>query len=264
MKKLLIFCYQVFCYVKNGVTFLVNNFVNHHPTQTRTPKSFDYVASTIEDKKETKSSSDLSLGRCIYMHDLPSQFNNELLKNFHSLIKLNDMCPALSNMGLGPRVENNPGWFVTNQFTLEVIFHNRMKHNKCLTNDSSLATAVYVPFYAGLDVDRFLWGFNISVRDSSSYSLLKWLARKPEWRRMWGRDHFLVEGRISWDFRRQIDDDSDWGSKLMFLPESKNMTLLSIESSLWNNDFAIPYPTYFHPTKINQVIESSSCYSLFM
>ena len=39
----------------------------------------------------------------------------------------------------------------------------------------------------------------------------------------------------------------------MFLPESKNMTLLSIEGSLWNNDFAIPYPTHFHPNKDIQV-----------
>jgi hypothetical protein len=31
------------------------------------------------------------------------------------------------------------------------------------------------------------------------------------------------------------------------------MTLLSIESSSWNNDFAIPYPTYFHPSKKSQV-----------
>jgi len=228
---------------QNGVTFLVNNFVNH--PVTKQPKS---------------SSLDLCSGRYIYMHHLPTQFNDDLLRNCRSLVKWNDMCPYISNMGLGPRVDNNPenvlskkGWFSTNQFTLEVIFHNRMKHYECLTNDSSLASAIYVPFYAGLDVGRHLWGFNISVRDASSFSLLKWLSQKPEWRRMWGRDHFLVGGRISWDFRRKTDDDSDWGSKLMFLPESKNMTLLSIESSSWNNDFAIPYPTYFHPSKKSQV-----------
>ncbi|XP_062158290.1 probable xyloglucan galactosyltransferase GT14 [Alnus glutinosa] len=229
---------------QNGVTFLVNNFVNH--PVTKQPKS---------------SSLDLCSGRYIYMHHLPTQFNDDLLRNCRSLVKWNDMCPYISNMGLGPSVDNNPenvlskkGWFSTNQFTLEVIFHNRMKHYECLTNDSSLASAIYVPFYAGLDVGRHLWGFNISVRDASSYSLLKWLSQKPEWRRMWGRDHFLVGGRISWDFRRKTEDDSDWGSKLMFLPESKNMTLLSIESSSWNNDFAIPYPTYFHPSKKSQVI----------
>ncbi|GMY32158.1 probable xyloglucan galactosyltransferase GT14 [Fagus crenata] len=198
-------------------------------------------------------------GRYIYMHDIPRQFNLDLLKECHSLMTWMDVCESLSNMGLGPRIENsgrvlsNKSWFATNQFTLEIIFHNRMKQYKCLTNDSSLASAIYVPFYPGFAVSRYLWGFNISVRDAVSLDLVKWLAQRPEWKRMWGRDHFLVGGRIAWDFRRLTDNDTAWGSKLMFLPESKNMTLLSIEGSLWNNDFAIPYPTHFHPNKDIQV-----------
>ncbi|GMN70600.1 hypothetical protein TIFTF001_039638 [Ficus carica] len=128
-----------------------------------------------------------------------------------------------------------------------------MKHYKCLANDSSLASAVFVPFYAGLDLGRFLWGFNTSVRDALSENLVNWLKERPEWRRMWGRDHFLVGGRVSWDFRRETEKESEWGSKLMFLPESNNMTMLSIETSLWTNDFAIPYPTYFHPSNDNEV-----------
>ncbi|XVF37857.1 hypothetical protein REPUB_Repub20aG0047200 [Reevesia pubescens] len=129
------------------------------------------------------------------------------------------------NSGLGPKVENPQGvlsdrsWFETNQFLLEVIFHHRMKQYKCLTNDSSLASAIFVPFYAGLDVGRYLWG------------------------------------RIAWDFRRQPgNDQSDWGSRLMSLPESMSMTMLSIESSYWSNDFALPYPTYFHPSSDSEVI----------
>lgn len=202
-------------------------------------------------------------GRYIYVYDLPSQFNEDLLKNCDSLIRWFNLCPYLSNMGFGPRVDckynskgvlpKNKSWFKTNQFSLEVIFHNRMKHYKCLTNDSSLASAVFVPFYAGLDLGRFLWGFNTSVRDALSENLVNWLKERPEWRRMWGRDHFLVGGRVSWDFRRETEKESEWGSKLMFLPESKNMTMLSIETSLWTNDFAIPYPTYFHPSNDNEV-----------
>ncbi|OMP07375.1 Exostosin-like protein [Corchorus olitorius] len=130
-----------------------------------------------------------------------------------------------------------------------------MKKYECLTNDSSIASAVFVPFYAGLDMSMYLWGYNISVRDSASLGLVKWLAEKPEWKRMLGRDHFLVAGRIAWDFRRQTDNESDWGSKLRFLPESKNMSMLSIESSSWNNDFAIPYPTCFHPSKESEIFE---------
>ena len=275
----------------NGVTFLVNNFVN--VIQDRKNKSIDFAVNSShrtitlstnyhnftcelttnrnsggqvkvsQEKNETiehiSPSLDSCSGRYIYMHDVPRKFNEDLLKDCHSLIKWFDMCQYISNLGLGPMIENSErvlsskGWFATNQFTLGIIFHNRMKQYKCLTNDSLLASAIYVPFYPGFDVSRYLWGFNISVRDAASFALVKWLTQKPEWKRMWGRDHFLVGGRPAWDLRRQTDDDSDWGSKLMLLPESNNITLLSVEASLWNNDFAIPYPTYFHPSKDIQV-----------
>ena len=56
--------------------------------------------------------------------------------------------------------------------------------------------------------------------------------------------------RITWDFRRLSDENSNWGNKLLFLPAAKNMSVLVVESSPWNaNDFGIPYPTYFHPAK---------------
>ncbi|XP_027148567.1 probable xyloglucan galactosyltransferase GT12 [Coffea eugenioides] len=201
-------------------------------------------------------------GRYIYVHDLPSRFNDDLLKQCKSLNKWTDMCQYFVNNGLGSELGNpakifsRTGWFNTHQFSLEVIFHNRMKQYECLTNDSSEAAAVYVPYYAGLDVSRHLWGSNASVRDSDSLSLIKWLRERPEWDVMWGRDHFMVAGRITWDFRRGIDDDNHWGNKLMVLPESKNMTMLTIESSPWNsNDFAIPYPTYFHPWTDNDIVQ---------
>ncbi|KAK6928939.1 Exostosin, GT47 domain [Dillenia turbinata] len=197
---------------------------------------------------------DACFGRYIYIHSLPSQFNQDLLTNCPY-----DMC---SNFGFGLPVPNaksvlqNTSWFFTSQFALEVIFHNRMKNYECLTHNSSLASAVYVPFYAGLDVERYLLGFNISTRDSNPNRLVKWLREQPEWNTMFGIDHFLVVGRISWDFLRNTDGDSDWGNKLMRLPESRNMTFLSIESSPFNsNDFAIPYPTYFHPSSDEQVFE---------
>ncbi|KAJ0034215.1 hypothetical protein Pint_25628 [Pistacia integerrima] len=133
-----------------------------------------------------------------------------------------------------------------------------MKQYKCLTSNSSLASAIYVPFYAGLNVGRHLWGFNTSVRDSSAFDMVKWLKAKPEWKRMWGRDHFFVAGRIAWDFRRRREIDSDWGNKLMSLPESMNMTMLTIESISWSNEFAIPYPTYFHPSSEREHKEEES------
>ncbi|KAK9053396.1 hypothetical protein SSX86_030030 [Deinandra increscens subsp. villosa] len=69
-----------------------------------------------------------------------------------------------------------------------------------------------------------------------------------------GKDHFLVGGRPTWDYRQKSDDDSDWGNKFFFLPAAQNMSILLVESSLWNSDdFAIPYPNYFHPSKDSEV-----------
>ncbi|XP_010256900.1 PREDICTED: xyloglucan galactosyltransferase MUR3-like [Nelumbo nucifera] len=208
----------------------------------------------------TGPDSDICSGRYVYLYDLPSRFNDEIIKDCRSINLWYDMCRALENGGLGPqlvdteKVFSHKSWYVTDQFTLEVIFHERIKHYKCLTNDSSLASAFYVPFYAGLDVSRYLWGFNTSMRDSAALALMKWLTKRDEWKLMWGRDHFLVAGRITWDFRRLTEEDQDWGSKLMILPEAKNMSVLVIESSPWHrNDFAIPYPTYFHPSRDNEI-----------
>ncbi|PPS17844.1 hypothetical protein GOBAR_AA02735 [Gossypium barbadense] len=138
---------------------------------------------------------------------------------------------------------------------LEVIFHDRMKKYKCLTNDSLVASAIFVPYYAGLDLRRYLWGFNTSMRDSSGFDLINWLKQKPQWKTMWGKDHFLVSSRIARDFRRKSDRKSDWGSNFRFLPESKNLSMLTIESGPWENDIAVPYPTSFHPSSDYQVLQ---------
>ncbi|GAA0142821.1 hypothetical protein Leryth_002770 [Lithospermum erythrorhizon] len=214
----------------------------------------------VFDPNETKKSCE---GRYIYVHELPSRFNNDLLQQCKSLSKWENMCKYLANSGLGPDLGNpqrlflSSGWYETNQFSLEVIFHNKMKQYECLTDDSSKAAGIFVPYYPGLDVARYLFSsYNMSVRDAASLDLVKWLREKPEWKSLWGRDHFMVAGRISWDFRRVVDEDSAWGNKLMLLPETQNMTMLTIESSPWNkNDFAIPYPTYFHPAKDDDVLQ---------
>ncbi|XP_072975642.1 xyloglucan galactosyltransferase KATAMARI1 homolog [Typha angustifolia] len=207
------------------------------------------------------SLNDQCVGRYIYVHDLPHRFNSDMLRDCHILSAWTDMCRFISNAGLGPRLNgadgvfSNTGWYATNQFSLEVIFHNRMKQYECLTTDSSRASAIFVPYYVGLDLARYLWGYNISMRDSTSLDLVRWLKSRPEWAPMGGKDHFLVAGRITWDFRRLTDEETNWGSKFLLLPETKNMTVLVIESSPWHsNDFGIPYPTYFHPSNYYEVV----------
>ncbi|VAH97889.1 unnamed protein product [Triticum turgidum subsp. durum] len=210
--------------------------------------------------KTAENASDPCGGRYIYVHELPPRFNEDMLRECHSLSVWTNMCKFMSNDGLGPPLSNedgvfsNTGWYATNQFAVDVIFGNRMKQYECLTKDSSIAAAVFVPFYAGFDVSRYLWGYNTTMRDAGPHDLVDWLRKRPEWNVMGGRDHFLVGGRIAWDFRRLTDEESDWGNKLLFMPAAKNMSMLVVESSPWNaNDFAVPYPTYFHPAKDEDV-----------
>ncbi|KAE9585521.1 putative exostosin [Lupinus albus] len=213
--------------------------------------------------RTAENKSDPCGGRYMYVHDLPSRFNVDMLKECKSLSLWTNMCKFTTNAGLGPPLEEDKktegvfsetGWYATNQFAVDVIFSNRMKQYECLTSDSSIAAAIFVPFYAGFDIARYLWGYNISMRDAASLDLVDWLMKRPEWEIMNGRDHFLVGGRITWDFRRLSEEESDWGNKLLFLPAAKNMSMLVVESSPWNaNDFGIPYPTYFHPAKDDDV-----------
>ena len=234
---------------------ITNNAIIHTPQQEKPMYSFVRTLRTVENK------SDPCGGRYIYIHDLPPRFNEDMLKEYRSLSLWTDMCKFTTNAGLGPPLGNvggvfsRTGWYATNQFALDVIFNNRMKQYECLTSDSSLAAAIFVPFYPGFDIAQYLWGHNISTRDAVSLALVDWLTKTPEWRVMGGKDHFLAAGRITWDFRRLTDRESDWGSKLLFLPAAKNMSMLVVESSPWNaNDYGIPYPTYFHPSTDDDVI----------
>ncbi|CAK8537616.1 unnamed protein product [Lathyrus sativus] len=213
----------------------------------------------------TRKKLDPCLGKYIYMYDLPSRFNEDLLKKCQTLNRWENLCPYLSNLGLGLEVIgesdrsvlSNENWFVTYQFSLELVFHNIMKHYRCLTNDSSLASAFYVPYYSGLDIGRYLWGgYNVSVRDESPKKLIQWLVQRPEWKKLNGKDHFVVSGRVCFDLRRGSDENEDWGTKFLFLPEANNMSMLLIEScGFYDNEFAIPYPTYFHPRSDEEILD---------
>ncbi|CAI9288036.1 unnamed protein product [Lactuca saligna] len=230
--------------------------------ETTIEKVAEQLGRQRTERRRHRSTKRSCSGRYIYVHDLPAKFNDDILDDCRSFNKWQNMCPSLDNNGLGPvlgnsqRVLSRSGWYSTNQFLLEVIFRNRMKQYECLTNDSSTASAIYVPYFAGLDVSRYLFDHNTSSRDAISLDLAEWLRKRPEWEINSGKNHFLVIGRITWDFRRDTDDDDAWGSKLMSLPEFKNMTILTIEKSPWhNNDFGIPYPTYFHPGNDLQIID---------
>jgi xyloglucan galactosyltransferase MUR3 len=203
---------------------------------------------------------DLCAGRYIYIQDLPSRFNADLLRDCRTLSSWMDMCKHVDNAGMGPRLTRtggalpSTGWYDTNQFTLEVIFHSRMRRYGCLTSDAARAAAVYVPYYAGLDVGRHLWEpFGNAARDALAEDLVAFLRASPAWQARGGRDHFLVAGRVAWDFRREAG--SEWGNRLLLLPEARNVTALVLESGPWHaaSDVAVPYPTSLHPSRAAEV-----------
>ncbi|CAM0906878.1 unnamed protein product [Alopecurus aequalis] len=224
---------------------------------------FDTSVPTVDVSRG--SDDDSCRGRYVYVHELPPRFNADILAACAATEgRWPDMCEQVSNAGLGEPlpeldVENavTTRWYATQQFGLDAIFHGRMQRYQCLTNDSSTAAAVFVPFYAGFEFARHHWGYESATRDAASLDLTSWLMRRSEWRRAGGRDHFFVAGRTAWDFVRS--DNSSWGNNLFILDAGRNMTALVVESSTpgvtSGNDMSVPYPTYFHPRTDADVLD---------
>ena len=80
---------------------------------------------------------------------------------------------------------------------------------------------------AGLDVIQ--WNFardsTNKKRDAMSLKLLRWLEKQTSWTRRGGRDHVLMLGKISWDFRRQEEGDV-WGNRLLEFPETQKVRII--------------------------------------
>ena len=200
-------------------------------------------------RRETRGALDSCRGHYVYMYDLPSNFNDDLLGNCSSFHKWVDMCPAFTNEGAGelsslpactPAPPENqsmsspddnlcsPGhpnasdvtllprgsWFETDQFSLEVIFHARMKQYSCLTDNPAKATIFFIPNYANLAIFRSLYEADVEERDRPARELVTWLEAQPSWHRWQGRDHFMVLGRVVWDFVREIEP-TEWGTSLL-------------------------------------------------
>lgn len=171
------------------------------------------------------------------------------------------MCEDLSNGGFGQLImaTNKSGRLsgnsillprdvrhITSQFSLEVLFHERLKRYACLTNDPNIAVFAYIPFYTALDLTKTLFLGTAVVKDRLSQRLMGWLENNPHWRASHGHGHVLVLGRIVWDYMRKEEDG--WGSALLSFPGLKNVTKLSIERDPHALDqMAIPYPTSWHP-----------------
>ncbi|CAI7932818.1 unnamed protein product, partial [Closterium sp. NIES-54] len=135
------------------------------------------------------------------------------------------------------------------QYALEMVFHYRLrKAYKCITSDPDRADLFFIPFYASLDVTRWHFAKNASLddRDRMHDGLAKWLMRREHFKKRSGADHFIVLGQGSWDFRRS--EGSQWGNRLLLLPEMKHVTKLVLAANLWEEtEIGIPPLTFFHP-----------------
>ncbi|GLJ52051.1 hypothetical protein SUGI_1107040 [Cryptomeria japonica] len=189
-------------------------------------------------------------GRHIYVYDLPLKFNVGLLNQCDTLIPWLNLCAYFSNQGMGKPIESFfPHWYQTHQYALEIIFHSRIMNHPCLVPNPEAADLFYIPYYGGLDVLRWHFRHNVSAqkRDELGLELLDWLQEQQWWRKKQGRDHVLVLGKISWDFRR-VNEEDPWGNKLLKLPPLETPTKLLIERQPWQiNEIAVPHPTFFHP-----------------
>ncbi|CAM0913269.1 unnamed protein product [Alopecurus aequalis] len=201
---------------------------------------------------------DPCVGRYIYMYDLPPRFNADLARECHKISSTNDMCKPMENDGFGsplPPGDSLPdkGAYDTDQYMLGLIYHARMRRYECLTADPSTAVAVYVPFYAGFEATLNVGKSDLSDRDALPRDMVDWLVRRPEWRAMGGRDHFLVAGWPVWIFMR--GKDPGWGNALLTYPAIRNTTVLTMEASPWlGNAFAVPWPSHFHPSSDADVL----------
>ncbi|KAI5660611.1 hypothetical protein M9H77_19934 [Catharanthus roseus] len=201
----------------------------------------------------------------VFVYDLPPIFNKELLDKCHDLDPWSSKCDAISNGGFGPKaiglqgivpMNLTPSWYWTDMYSAEVIYHVRMMDYKCRTLNPNEATAFYVPFYPGLAIGKYLW-FNYTSKDRDWHSemLLNWLKNQPYWKKQNGSDHFIMFGRLTWDFRRLTKSDKEWGSSFIYMPLMKNVLKITVERSQWDPlEISVPYPTAFHPKSESEIL----------
>uniref|UniRef100_A0A0C9S4A7 TSA: Wollemia nobilis Ref_Wollemi_Transcript_25498_1888 transcribed RNA sequence n=1 Tax=Wollemia nobilis TaxID=56998 RepID=A0A0C9S4A7_9CONI len=200
---------------------------------------------------EFESTEDACEGRRMYIHPLPPEFNEAILALCDAYESWTSFCDHAKNGGFGPRTHRRSrSWYRTDAFMLELIFHNRAKRYDCLTESSTEADVFFLPYYAGLDALRYLYGDEIERGAEHGARLVQWLRGNASeaWQRRGGTDHFVVMGRPAWDFSRPLGRADGWGTSILEAPAMFNVTSLVLESRAFPwQDQAVPYPTAFHP-----------------
>lgn len=190
-------------------------------------------------------------GRRMYIHPLPAEFNENVVKGCDAYESWTNFCEHAKNGGYGPKTHRRSrSWYRTDAFMLEVIYHTRANMYDCLTEVPDEADVFYIPYYAGLDGLRYLFGEEQERGAEHGTRVVRWLEENAAeiWRRRGGKDHFMVMGRVAWDFTRPHGRRGGWGTGILDLPPLENVTALVLESRPfpWQEQ-AVPYPTAFHP-----------------
>ncbi|CAA0808427.1 glycosyltransferase 18 [Striga hermonthica] len=194
----------------------------------------------------------------IHVYDLPASLNRAFLDDCANLDPWSNRCSAFSHFGFGPPADSLrtlvppdllPAWRWTDMYSGELIYHSRLLDSPCTTPDPNEASAFYIPFYAGLAVSRYLFAnYTTAQRDAHALRMLDWVTTREPFRRSNGTDHFIMLGRLTWDFRRLTENDDDWGTKLSLMRPMRNVLRLLVERSPWDPlEVSVPYPTGFHP-----------------
>ena len=138
----------------------------------------------------------------------------------------------------------------TDQFSLEVIFHNKALNSAYRVSNPEDANLFYIPYYT-----RFVQFCN----SPKSREILEELERElftevitkyPYWNRNGGKDHIMALGFIE----REHAQNCPWCSALLLNTLTKPMTLFAIEreaktnslQSATTNVIAVPYPSTVH------------------
>ncbi|CAM6034268.1 unnamed protein product [Sphagnum compactum] len=215
-------------------------------------------------------------GKHIYIHNLPPEFNSNLVARCrYGITSRLNFCPQTSNHGLGLNLNSKKqrprnisgssiavaavddafrhGWYQTDPYMLEFIFHSRLQSYPCRTSNASMADAFFIPYYARLNALRYSYN-TTEQAETHGKKLVEWLKENAgdEWRRNGGCDHFMVLGRTSWDFDVVSDGVVEsWGTGMLSLAHMKNVTTVLLERNPWlENEQAVPYPTSFHPSSV--------------
>ncbi|CAC5370466.1 MUR3 [Mytilus coruscus] len=171
-----------------------------------------------------------------FIYDLPSTLNKDIIT---CVIRKLGHCYDLLSYGYGTemfRTGKNQDVSVrnTNQFSLEVIMHNKLLHNRLRTMNMFEADMFYIPAYLGL---MFFCNRNENEIRDRIQILKRFLAKSD----------FFLRGLPHFSSTAKIEREMNFYLKEGF---TKNITFLGIEKQRSLNEktqlIVVPYPSYLH------------------